>query len=269
MTSDLRFIKKAAALLLAALLLVPLAACSKRTGSPELEHNISYFYCAEDTYTYFFHDADKLTDRIAGNITRLETADGSSGFVTAATALYRIAPEGILKIYPAAVTNAALSLDGRFILFSTALHVFLYDDEAKEYEEIVLDGADMRSTPSLVLSPDGSAAGIAVVTKDDRIDSYTFVNGKAELLRKDALIAAIGDGGSALYYLEAPNGTVSGRLHSVRNGRDTLVSENASPYFEVNRSLSEITFDVAEKTHISLLTQAYNLIFLLVTYFKR
>lgn len=240
------------ALALLALLLLPaaLSACSKKSGdSPKLEHNILHFYCAEDTRTYFFLDGKKLSDTIAGNITKLGTVDGTQGFVTAATALYHIDGNGLLLIYPAAVTNAVLSLDGRFILFATAQKVLLYDHEARDY--IQLPDIEAKSIASLVLSPDGSAAGVAAVTDDNRIISYVYSGGECSVYGEDRCIVAIADGAARSYYVEAPEGKTTGRLHFVQNGNDKLIAENASPYFETNRSLSEITFDVNEKTHVS------------------
>ena len=234
---------------LAAALLLGFAACSKKGGSPKLEHSLTCFYCAEDTMTYFYADGTKLEDKIAGNITKLATVDGQSGFVTAATSLYHIDETGILKIYPAAVSNAVLSLDGRFILFATAQRVFLYDHETKDYEQIMECGG--KRIVSLALSPDGGTAGAAVVTDDDRIVSYLYKNGASDVYGEDMLIAAVSDGGAVSYYLEAIDGETTGRLHCVKNGRDSLVAEKAEPYFELNADLTEITFDVDEKTNFS------------------
>ena len=40
-------------------------------------------------------------------------------------------------------------------------------------------------------------------------------------------------------------------VHFVQNGKDSVISTNASHYFEVNRDATEITFDVKSKTHYS------------------
>lgn len=235
---------------LAAAACLGLAACVKKSDDPKLEHSLTRFYCGEDTMTYFYADGQKLEDKIAGNITKLTSVDGQSGIMTAATALYHIDETGILKIYPAAVSNAVLSLDGRYALFATAQRVFLYDNESKQYEQVL--EVEAKRIISLALSPDGSAGGAAIVTDDDRIESYVIKNGSSELYGEDKLLFAVSDGGAISYYLEAPDGTTTGSLHCVKNGRDSLIAENASSYFELNRDLTEITFDINEKTHISL-----------------
>ena len=55
-----------------------------------------------------------------------------------------------------------------------------------------------------------------------------------------------------LSFLNLSNGLVRllGR-HFVQNGKDSVISTNASHYFEVNRDATEITFDVKSKTHYS------------------
>ncbi|MBO4879920.1 MAG: hypothetical protein J5544_06635 [Clostridia bacterium] len=237
------------ALLLAALCLVPFAACAVKQDSPKLEHNILHFYSVKDSMTTFFLDGKKLSDQIGGGITLVGTVDGQDGFVTAASALYRIDGDGLLKVYPAAVTNAVLSLDGRFILFATSTQVFLYDCGAKKYDQ--LPDIEAKSIIGLVLSPDGSAAGVAVTTAEDRIVSYVYSDGKTALYGEDRCIAAIANGGKLSYSVGAANGELTGELYCRRDGKDSLIANGASPYFEVNRDLTEITFDIAEKTHIS------------------
>ena len=111
-------------------------ACSKKQESPRLEHNLLSFYSETDTSTAFFADDKELDDRIGGAITSIGSVDGTEGFVVAASALYRINTEGLLKIYPAAVTNAVPALDGGRILFATARMVHLYDEATRNYTKL-------------------------------------------------------------------------------------------------------------------------------------
>ncbi|MBR0156994.1 MAG: hypothetical protein IJM20_05710 [Clostridia bacterium] len=240
---------KLLALLLASLAALAASACAKKVDSPKLEHSVMQFYCPNDGMTSLFLDGKKLDDQIGGAITKIGTVDGTKGFVTAATALYRFDETGLLKIYPAAVTNAVLSLDERFILFASSTEVFLYDHDKKSYDKI--PDTDCKSVVGLVLSPDGSAAGITVVDANDRINAYTYIDGKTSLYGSDRCIAAIGNGGKTSYCLAAPNGEVSGELYYVNGGKEIRIAENASNYFEVNRDLSEITFDIDSRTYIS------------------
>lgn len=236
-------------LMLAALFIGVFAACAKKVDSPKLEHSINCFYSPADGMTTFFMDSVKLSDQIAGSVTKIGTVDGTTGYVTAASALYHIDSTGMLKIYPAAVTNAVLSLDGRFILFATATEVLLYDHSAKEYTK--LPEIPCKSIVGLVLSPNGDSAGITVVDSANRINSYVYSNGSLTSYGSDRCIAAIANGGKLSYYLAAPNGEVSGSLYYVREGKEKLIGENASNYFELNRDMTEITFDMDAKTYIS------------------
>lgn len=243
---------KLIALALAALFAAGLAACSKAKDSPELEHSITHFYSKKANESFFYMDGVQLSDRIGGGVTRIGTVDGTSGYILAATALYHVDETGILKLYPAAVTNAVLSLDSRFILFCAASQVFLYDHSVKEYKEI--PDIDARTIVSLVLSPDGGTAGITAVDKNKGIKSYIYHanEGRTEAFGDSRVIAGAANDAALVYWFEAPDGELSGKLHCVKNGEDVLIAEKASNYLEFNRDLTEITFDIDEKTHISM-----------------
>lgn len=241
------FFKKAFLTATAAALVFSFA-CSKKQESPRLEHNLLSFYSETDTSTAFFADDKELNDRIGGAITSIGTVDGKEGFVVAASALYRINTDGLLKIYPAAVTNAVPALDGGRILFATATMVHLYDEATKDYTK--LDGIKANSIIDLALSPSGETAGVTAL-QDDCIMSYLYEGGKVTEYGKDKCIVAVSNDAKTVYYLETLDTEITGILHIVKNGKDRIITDNASPYFELNRDLTEITFDVDGKTHIS------------------
>lgn len=241
------FIKKAFLTAIAAALVFSFA-CAKKQDSPRLEHNLLSFYCEPDSSTVFFADEKKLDDRIGGAITSIGTVDGKEGFVVAASALYRINTEGLLKVYPAAVTNAVPALNGGKILFATAAMVHLYDEAARDYTK--LEGIEAKSIVDLALSPNGDTAGVTAL-QDDRMMSYLYEGGKVTEYGADKCIVAVSDDAKIVYYLETLDAEITGILHIVKNGKDSIITQNASPYFELNRDLTEITFDVDGKTHIS------------------
>jgi hypothetical protein len=162
--------------------------------------------------------------------------------------LYRINAENILKIYPAAVTNAVPALDGGKILFATATMVHLYDETDKDYKK--LEGIEASSIIDLALSPNGRTAGVTAL-QSDRIMSYIYADGKVSEYGEGRCIVAVSDDAKTVYYLETLDTEITGVLHIVKNGKDRIITDNASPYFELNRDLTEITFDVDGKTHIS------------------
>lgn len=224
-------------------------ACSKKTqDSPRLEHVMLSFYSEKDGATSFYADDKKLEDRIGGSITTLGTVDGTEGFVVAASALYRINTEGLLKIYPAAVTNTVPALNGGKLLFATATMVFLYDDATRDYKK--LEGIEATSIVDLALSPDGAAAGVTVLN-GEKMMSYIYSGGEVREYGEGRCIVAVSNDAKTRYYMEEEGGKLNGRLHYDRDGSDKLISSEASPYFELNRDLSEITFDVNGKTHFS------------------
>lgn len=243
-----RILKTVISALLAGVLILPAACSKKKQDSPRLEHSLLYFYNKSDNATSFYADGKKLTDRINGAITSIGTVDGREGFVVAASALYRINDEGLLKIYPAAVTNAVPALNGGRILFATATKVHLYDEASGDYAE--LEGIEADSIIDLALSPSGSAAGVTVA-KDGHMMSYIYSGGKVSQYGADKCIVAVSDDASIVYYIDAVDQELSGTLHFVKDGKDSEITAQASPYFELNRDLTEITFDISGKTHIS------------------
>ena len=109
-------------LLCAAMLLsmvAMLSGCTRsgKNDSPALQHKILHYYSEKDSTSYFFVDGKKLEDRIGSGISTFLSVDGTSAAVIAATALYRVDANGIILVYPAAVTRAVLSMDGKSILF--------------------------------------------------------------------------------------------------------------------------------------------------------
>lgn len=241
-------------LLCAAMLLsmaAALSGCTRsgKNNSPALEHKILHYYSEKDGTSYFFADGKKLDDFIGSGISSFLSVDGTSAAVIAATALYRVDANGILLIYPAAVTRAVLSLDGKSILFATATKVFLFNNDTGETTEF--EGMEAETVLSLALSEDGKTAAVTVGQKDGRTATYICADGKAEKKSEDTYAVAVSNGAERMYCLEYVDGELTGRLHFVRGDKDSVISTNASHYFEVNRDATEITFDVKSKTHYS------------------
>lgn len=241
-----KILKPALAALLAAALLL-LIACSIKQESPKLEHNLLFFFNEAENATSFYADDKRLDNRIGGSISNLASVDGTEGLVIASSSLYRINTDGLLKIYPAAVTNAVPALLGGKILFATATMVHLYDEAAKDY--VKLEGIEADSIVDLALSPSGSSAGITVL-KGDSMVGYIYSNGSVREYGKRCIVA-LSDDAKTVYYLDTLDKELTGVLHREKDGKDSVISNEASPYFELNRDLTEITFDVKGKTHIS------------------
>ena len=125
MMTQKRFNALLSMLLCAAMLLsmaAMLSGCTRsgKNDSPALQHKILHYYSEKDSTSYFFVDGKKLEDRIGSGISTFLSVDGTSAAVIAATALYRVDANGIILVYPAAVTRAVLSMDGKSILSQAA-----------------------------------------------------------------------------------------------------------------------------------------------------
>lgn len=222
---------------------------NKEDADPARKHSIIYFENFEDSNTYLFYDTTKLEGYIGGSIDSYLTCDGSVIIMRAGTGLYRADEKGILKIYPIGVDRAVLSLDNRFILFSTATKAHIYDSQLESITEI--EGLNAEDVLSLVISPNAEAFAVSVLDSDERSMTYVYKNGKTELLREDSCIVAIGDDGESGYYVEADGKELTGKLYYIGK-EDKLIAENVEANFELSRDLKEITFDIDAKTHYSV-----------------
>lgn len=138
-----------------------------------MQHKILHYYSEKDSTSYFFVDGKKLEDRIGSGISTFLSVDGTSAAVIAATALYRVDANGIILVYPAAVTRAVLSMDGKSILFATATKAFLYSSDTGETTEF--EGIEAETVLSLALSEDAKTAAVTVRSKGRKDgDLYLF-----------------------------------------------------------------------------------------------
>lgn len=222
---------------------------NKEEADPVRKHSIVYFENYEDANTYLFYDTTKLEGYIGGSIDSYLTCDGSVIIMRAGTGLYRADEKGILKVYPIGVDRAVLSLDNRFILFSTATKAYIYDSQSEGLTEI--ENLNAEDILSLVISPNAEAFAVSVLDSDDRSMTYVYKDGNTELLREDSCIVAIGDDGESGYYVGAVGKELTGKLYYIGK-EDKLIAENVEANFELSRDLKEITFDIDAKTHYSV-----------------
>lgn len=220
-----------------------------RSNDPSIEHGIVYFEREEDETKHFLADDKRLEGYIAGDIDSYTTVDGTVAAIIAGTGLYRVDNEGILKIYPAAVGNVVLSLDGNFMLFSTVTQAFIYNYQTDEQIEIT--GFEAEKVLSLAISPNAKAFAVSILDKDNKSMTYSYMNGETRLLREDSCIAAISDDGNNGYYVEAGGIELTGKLYYIDGDEDSLIAENVEANFEINKDLTEITFDIEENTWFS------------------
>ena len=159
-----------------------------------MQHKILHYYSEKDSTSYFFVDGKKLEDRIGSGISTFLSVDGTSAAVIAATALYHVDANGIILVYPAAVTRAVLSMDGKSILFATATKAFLYSSDTGETTEF--EGIEAETVLSLALSEDAKTAAVTVGQKGGRTATYICSEGKAEKNSEDTYAVAISNGAS-------------------------------------------------------------------------
>ncbi len=218
----------------------------KRAEAKEYSHSIAHFYADEEGASRFTVDDKLLEDRIGSSVDNMLTCDGTTAIARAGTALYRIDAEGILKIYPAGVEWALLSLDNNVIVFTTATQAHVYDHRTGELEDIKPDGA--VSIPSIAVSPDGKTVAYSVKTSDGNMSAYVYDRPGSTRLAENAYIIGIADGGKRFYYVEPDTAS----LHFVAGSRDRKLGEDIAGAVEFNRDLSEVIFDMNGSTYSSV-----------------
>ena len=237
------------AALIAAIIIVNVGEGNPPKG-PDMKNSITYYLQSESSSTVFSVNDKLVTGQIGGVIDSYLTVDGSVAIVRAGTGLYRVDEEGILLIYPAGVERAALSLDSNYILFCTTTKAFVYDHGTGE----LIEFADMNAENvlNLAISPSGETFGVTVVDENDVAKTYLYHHGETTLRSSDSCIIAVSDDGKFAYYMEAIGRELTGKLYCLKNGDEHLIAEGVSPYFEINNDLSEITFDINNKTYYSV-----------------
>ena len=211
----------------------------------EYDSSINYYYADEEGMTRFIVDSTLLEDAISGYVDSFLSCDGSVGIARAGTGLYRVSAEGLLKIYPAGVERALLSLDNNVIVFTTATELHIYDHRTGKLEDIRPEGAS--GIPTICVSPDSSTVGYTVKTSDGCF-AYAYENGASRLLANGANIAAIAEGAERFYYMEPD----SGDLHCVSGGSDRRIGTGVTGVLEFNRDLTEALFDMNGVTYYSV-----------------
>lgn len=216
----------------------------KETVKP-CDHSVSYYFTEADGCTHFFYDGKLLEGAVAGYVSAYLTCDGTVGIFSAGTELYRVSESGILKIFPAGVLRAALSLDNGTVVFTTSSQLHIYDAASDSIETVKPEG--ISGIPAIAVSADGSAAAYTVKTADGRYVTYVHENGESRLLAEDAYILAVGANAKNAWFVR-PEGA---ELYYLKGSRLKKAAENVSGLVEFNRDLSEAIFDIQGVTHYS------------------
>ncbi len=209
-------------------------------------HTINYYECGGSTF--FTYDAALLENSLAGSVDAFLTVDGSTAIARAGTGLYRISESGIIMIHPSGVDRALLSMDSRYIVYTTATQLHIYDNQTGEVTDVSPDNS--VSIPSIVISPDGQTVGYTVKASDGSFGMYTCSStGKNITLRsRDAYAVGVGDNADFWYYTQVS----SGDFYRSTDKRDKKLGASAANIFEFNRDLTEVTFDMNDVTYYSV-----------------
>ena len=147
----------AAALVIGAVLAI---ASLNREPFVGYENSIARYYADEEGATRFIVNSELLENKLAGSVDSFLSCDGKVGIARAGTGLYRVDKDGVLKIYPAGVQSAVLSLDNRLIVFATATELHIYDHKTGELTDLKPEG--VKAVPYIAVSPDGNTVGYTV-----------------------------------------------------------------------------------------------------------
>lgn len=222
-------------------------------GEKQTGGSIVYYYSEADASTHFYVNDVLLDSSVSGVLDAYITVDGTVAVFRAGTGLYRVDSEGVLMIHPAGVSRAVLSLDNRYILYSTATSVHLYDHETGELTKDIFKG---DSILSLIISPDSSVFAASVLDSDGNCAAYAYHDGSVTLLNNGKYVIGVADDLKSAYYFGYEDGKLESTLYyqeaNRRGDTMTALASEVSPILEFNRDLSEVTFDINGKTHYSV-----------------
>lgn len=217
----------------------------KNTRLP-VDHTITYYDTPEGAY--FTYDDTQLGICPGGSVDAFLTVDGNAAIARAGTALYRIDADGIELVYRAGVERALLSTDNRYIVFTTATTLRIYDSATEAIYDVKHDNT--VAIPSIVISPDGQTVGYTVKTDAGKFEMYTCgIDGQGATLRsEDAYVIGVGDNAAFWYYIKQSEGD----LYYCNVKKDRLLGQDTANVFEFNRNMNEITFDADGITYYSI-----------------
>ena len=210
------------------------------------EHSLTYFYADTEGATRFFFDGVLLDGAISGHVDSFLSCDGSFGIIRAGTGLYSVDKDGLLKIYPAGVERAAVSLDDSTVVFTTATQLHIYDRASGSLTDIKPEG--ISGVPAIAVSPDGKTVLMTVKNADGTYEAYRVKGESFEKIADNAYVLAVSDSMRSFWYMEPDTASlVYKKGSSVKRA-----AENVSGLVEFNRDLTEAIFDVSGVTHCSV-----------------
>ncbi|MBQ7060887.1 MAG: hypothetical protein IJM85_03795 [Clostridia bacterium] len=218
----------------------------KKAGVKPYQNSIAYFYCPTEGATRFAADSKLIDDKLGGTVDAFLSCDGTVGIARAGTGLFRVDGERILKIHPAGVERAALSLDNNIIVFTTATEVHIYDHRTGKVEDIKPE--KITGVVSICISPSGNTVGYSVKSTDGHFYAYAHENGSSRLLASDAYIMAVSDGAEFCYFIRPENV----ELYYLSNRKEKKIGTGVSSLLEFNRDLTEVAFDMNGVTYYSV-----------------
>ena len=232
----------AAALVIGAVLAI---ASLNREPFVGYENSIARYYADEEGATRFIVNSELLENKLAGSVDSFLSCDGTVGIARAGTGLYRVDKDGVLKIYPAGVQSAVLSLDNRLIVFATATELHIYDHKTGELTDLKPEG--VKAVPYIAVSPDGNTVGYTVKNADGAYEAFAYENGESRRLTEGACIVGVGNRAAFYYYVTPGNMD----LHYVSGSSDRIIGEKVSGLIEFDRDLEEVLFDMNGSTYFS------------------
>ena len=239
--------KRSFALLLAALMLVSLAACSKDVESgPKLDSNIARVYSAESASSRFVLNGTLLEGEADGKAQIDISADGKSCLAWVRSNVYYVSEAGVFPL-GGDVTEAELSFDGRKAYFfqSGALKEYSAEGGVRTVDE----GLD--ALVQLAISPTGKCLVFTASYPEDGFGYRTVLYKDGSLTPvledKTAIVIAVSDDADTVYYLDTGAGCFTVR----KAGEDTVISSecDSGTNYNFTRDLSEVVYITGDKTN--------------------
>ena len=239
--------KRFAAFLLAALMLLSLAACSKDIESgPKVDSNIARVYSAESGVSRFVLNGRLIEGEAEGKAQIDISADGKSCLAWVRSNVYYVSEAGVVPL-GGGITEAELSFDGKTAYFFQNGALMEYTPQGGI--KIVEEGLD--SLVQLAISPSGKCLVYTASHPDDGFGYSCTLYKDGALTKvlddKEAIALAVTDDADTVYYLDTGAGCFTVR----KAGADTVISNecDSGTNYNFTRDLNEVVYITKDKVN--------------------
>ncbi len=241
--------KRIMLILLAAVMLLPLSACKKKSAGaaelgPKLSHNVARVYEKTARRSRFVIDGKPVEGEVTGEAFMDPAASGSTALAWVDTTVYFVSEKGIDKL-ASNVGSAEISFDGRYALYLVGTDLMLYSVETRSSE--IVDSA-VSAVLQFAFSPGGSSIMFTANYPSSGTERVTklYKDGKLTTMLEgmNAMVLAVSDDADIIYYFSFRDNSFC----VDQNGERYVITREcgAATNYNFTSDLSEATYNTRD-----------------------